>query len=49
MSVHTYWIVDIGASAGEAPALAGKVRQRLVEREIILPGPPRANPGWGQV
>lgn len=40
MSVHTYWIVDIDATAEEAPALADKVRQWLVEREIILPGPP---------
>ncbi|MYM98368.1 hypothetical protein [Duganella vulcania] len=38
MSVHTYWIVDIDATAGEAPALADKVRQWLVEQEIIQPG-----------
>lgn len=40
MSAHVYWVVDIDATADEAPALAEKVRRWLVEQEIILPGLP---------
>jgi hypothetical protein len=40
-------VVDIDATAGEAPALAETVRQWLVERGIILPGPPLVGVEYG--